>query len=89
MKAVEIRERDGLESDLAISYHNMGIYTQELGDYKNAKKWYMKAVEIRERLDQMVTWHLPITSWVYSPIRRTILRTRKNGAVEQWKLINA
>jgi len=49
-KALEIRERRGLERDAASDYHQLGNICLLRGQYDAAEEWYRKAVEIRERL---------------------------------------
>jgi tetratricopeptide (TPR) repeat protein len=49
-KALEIRERLGLEKDAASDYHELGIVAQEWQQFVQAEQWYRKALEIRERL---------------------------------------
>lgn len=47
-----IREEqlDKNHPDLATSYHNLGFYHHERGDFTTAKKYYQQALEIRKQL---------------------------------------
>jgi len=49
-KALEIRERLGLERDAANEYHQLGRIAQERQQFDQAEQWYKKALEIFERL---------------------------------------
>ena len=49
-KALEIKERLGLERDAANDYHQLGMVAQERGDLARAEEWYRKALEIFERI---------------------------------------
>ena len=49
-KALEIRERLGLERDAATDYHQLGMIAQERQQFDVAEQWYRKALEIYERL---------------------------------------
>jgi len=50
-KALEIRERLGLERDAATVYHQLGMIAQERQQFDVAEQWYRKALEIYERLN--------------------------------------
>ena len=49
-KACEIRERLGLELELATSYNNIGEVYRFQGKYEQAQQWHNKAIEIQKRL---------------------------------------
>ena len=49
-KALEIRERLGLERDAASDYHQLGMVVQERLQFEQAETWYRKALAIFERL---------------------------------------
>ena len=49
-KALEIRERLGLERDATSDYHQLGILAEKRAQFDAAEEWYRKALEIRERL---------------------------------------
>ncbi|MGD2248504.1 MAG: tetratricopeptide repeat protein [Candidatus Methanofastidiosia archaeon] len=60
-KALEIKERLGLERDAARTYHQLGYVAQDQHQFDEAVKWYKKALEIFERLglerDAADTYH--------------------------------
>ena len=49
-KALEIKERLGLERDAASGYHQLGRVAEERNRFDAAEEWYRKALEIKERL---------------------------------------
>ncbi|MCW3129156.1 MAG: tetratricopeptide repeat protein [Methanophagales archaeon] len=49
-KALEIRERLGLERYAANDYHQLGMIAEERQQFDAAEQWYRKALEIYERL---------------------------------------
>ena len=49
-KALEIRERLGLQRDAADDYHQLGMIAQERQQFDVAEQWYRKALETFKRL---------------------------------------
>ena len=49
-KALEIRERLGLQRDAATDYHNLGIIAEERQQLNQAEQWYRKALEINKEI---------------------------------------
>ncbi|MDP2726437.1 MAG: tetratricopeptide repeat protein, partial [Dehalococcoidia bacterium] len=49
-KALEIKERLGLEREAAGDYHQLGMIAQLRQQFDRAEEWYRKALEIFERL---------------------------------------
>jgi tetratricopeptide (TPR) repeat protein len=50
-KALEIRERQGLEQYVAAVYFQLGMIAQERQQFDEAEEWYAKALEIRGKLE--------------------------------------
>ncbi|MBI5570066.1 MAG: tetratricopeptide repeat protein [Desulfomonile tiedjei] len=78
-KALEIRERLGLERDAAGDYHQLGIVAQERNRFDEAEQWYRKALEICERLGLKRD-----AARVYHQLGRVAEERNRFDEAEQW-----